>query len=77
MRQHHGIPRHAPVVSAAVLALAALLHGATPADEPGGSPPARFHVLLINGGKSAPSNMLSHLHHLQEMVKTLRRDGRI
>ena len=37
--------------------------------------PGRVHALLINGGQSANSNALSHLHHLQDMVEALKRRG--
>ncbi len=37
--------------------------------------PAQTHALLINGGGSAASNYLSHLHHLQDMVAALRSRG--
>ncbi len=33
--------------------------------------PPKAHVLLLNGGAQPRSNYLSHLHHLQDMVKVL------
>jgi hypothetical protein len=33
------------------------------------------HALLLNGGSSPASNYLSHLHHLQDMVRVLERRG--
>ena len=57
--------------SAGLLALTVLLPGAAVADERNVAASRRTHALLVNGGKSPSNNMLSHLHHLQDMVESL------
>ncbi len=57
--------------SAGLLALTVLLPGAAVADERNVSASRRTHALLVSGGKSPSNNMLSHLHHLQDMVESL------
>jgi thiol-disulfide isomerase/thioredoxin len=42
---------------------------------PDASIPAVTHALLINGGDRPESNYLSHLHHLQDLVRVLRQRG--
>jgi hypothetical protein len=39
------------------------------------SPPPQIRALLLNGGGSAATNYLSHLHHLQDMAQALRDRG--
>jgi thiol-disulfide isomerase/thioredoxin len=56
------------VLGAASLPAPARAGGPVPAAE-------TLHALLINGGDTPDSNYLSHFHHLEDMVETLRRRG--
>jgi hypothetical protein len=64
----------------ALILLTAPAGAAAAAPQAGALPeaPARpgvTHALLLNGGSTPASNYLSHLHHLQDMVRALERRG--
>ena len=65
--------RPASLVVAACLAMS--LHVSANTPEPRSLELGTVYALLINGGQSAKNNALSHLHHLQDMVETLKRRG--
>lgn len=58
---------------AALLLWSLLVSGAALAQGRDQAPPV--HVLMINGGANPQSNFLSHLHHLQDMLKVLEARG--
>jgi hypothetical protein len=59
----------------AALPFALLVSAGTAAISAGTVPPPRVRAVLVNGGRGASTNYLSHLHHLQDMVGELLRRG--